>query len=724
MRPTTMIVVSGLILGACGGGSGERAPSRARAVAPPDTGGGAGASAPTAGQIVITEIMPAPPQQYDEWFELLNTTTEELELGGCVLDSTGTGSTQQHTIEGSLVVPAGGRVLLNKEVESTAELVCIDDLDVCAAPAAYRFKTLTFSNSDPDTLVLICGAETVDEVTFDWSSFDGDCDDLMAAGGAAGGCALQLAPEREAGSDNADATSWGSWGLPPADLGFVDARDVLTLGSPGAQGSHATLDTGGDDTDTDEPDDTDTAAPELPADACTEGQAILTEFMPAPKDSGYNDEWIEVKGLLGGGSCNIHACTVEIAYPEGEVYKSLVLDDADGEIQVPGGEYVVLARGSSDEVAAGIQWVNGADGATTSAAFVWGYNDLALPDCVDNACEWTVTLRCGDRVVDQAPMSMDAFEEQASTCPDGGCSVNLHQDFETVDGNDQLDRWCVPTGEENTWTYTHPADDDGSVEVTTLYGTPGRVGSCPELDWPAVGEIVFTELMPSPAGTNEWLELYNLADRTVELTLCELVRYRLDETGAVTSEQTYTLGGGGQGVAIAPGAVQVFAKNGCILDEDESADSGDTGASLDCSWGELPYGSLSFTDGETETVELRCPSADLSVVVVDGFSYNTEVQGIRSGHSLSYDPSGVDDPATGNDDADAWCEAGFSQEFCDLGEGDCNYGSPGAIAPCSTETDWPEGRVCRCASARPAAALPPALLALAALVLRRRRTRI
>ena len=59
-----------------------------------------------------------------------------------------------------------------------------------------------------------------------------------------------------------------------------------------------------------------------------------------------------------------------------------------------------MARGASDEISAGISWVNIVTGATVSADYIWSYNALKMPDCADyggeSVCEWTVRLSCGE----------------------------------------------------------------------------------------------------------------------------------------------------------------------------------------------------------------------------------------------------------------------------------------------------------------------------------------
>jgi hypothetical protein len=75
-----------------------------------DTSACMSAPAPTAGQIVITEIMPNPAALNDgdgEWFEVRNTTAGPLQLGGCMfLDNQATPA--MFPVTGSLIAPANG----------------------------------------------------------------------------------------------------------------------------------------------------------------------------------------------------------------------------------------------------------------------------------------------------------------------------------------------------------------------------------------------------------------------------------------------------------------------------------------------------------------------------------------------------------------------------------------------------------------------------------------
>ncbi|MBK9071760.1 MAG: lamin tail domain-containing protein [Myxococcales bacterium] len=98
---------------------------------------------------------------------------------------------------------------------------------------------------------------------------------------------------------------------------------------------------------------------------------------------------------------------------------------------------------------------------------------------------------------------------------DTGQSLQVDPDFESTDGNDSISAWC---------------DGSDLFGATSDLGTPGEpnnecplspgVGECIENDairdivTPGVGELIISEVMPSPAGTDaneEWIEFYATA---------------------------------------------------------------------------------------------------------------------------------------------------------------------------------------------------------------------
>ena len=103
--------------------------------------------------------------------------------------------------------------------------------------------------------------------------------------------------------------------------------------------------------------------------------------MPSPEgDSSH--EWLELKGL--GDSCSLNACAI-IQSTLADPYDSSGYDAADkwlvfdeqteDQLQIVNGQYLLLAKVPSDDVAAGVTWTN-ADGSSVSADYLYGYTKL------------------------------------------------------------------------------------------------------------------------------------------------------------------------------------------------------------------------------------------------------------------------------------------------------------------------------------------------------------
>ena len=86
----------------------------------PGTGGG---TAPGVGELVITEVMVDPEaasDEHGEWIEVYNPTTRALDLQGLTLETQFTTVPgTPHVIASSVVVPAGGYVVLGRSSDTT-----------------------------------------------------------------------------------------------------------------------------------------------------------------------------------------------------------------------------------------------------------------------------------------------------------------------------------------------------------------------------------------------------------------------------------------------------------------------------------------------------------------------------------------------------------------------------------------------------------------------------
>jgi hypothetical protein len=663
------------------------------------------AAPPAAGDLVFTEVLADDACGYNEWFEVYNTSSSEVDLDGCLLESinTSSGTAYEHTVVGPVLIAPNGYAVLNRATTSSCDdgnpATSVDGDGLVTA--VYEYGSLRISNADPNTLRLTCDTVLIDEVTVDADEFN--CDELSSDGtsGTYGSCTLQLNPANaiEATTNDDATTSDGAWCesntadeytdvSPPADGGPFPA-----LGTPGAANQCGDGGvTGGDDSGSGSGDsgsgDGDDGDVTVPVDVCVAGDVVISELMIAPRDGANADEWIEVYG--SGAGCNLHSCVIETWTDSEGLRDSDVINATDDSLQLAVGDHLVLARSTSADIdAGGISWVD-SDGNSTEADYLYEYGVYLRSDPGE------VKVVCDGAVVDSARVDWAAFADFTSGCPDGWCSVNLHPGFMSPEANDDLNNWCIPPTEDNLYTHTDPNGD-----VWELVATPGKENDCPFFDWPTQGEAAFAEIMTAPQGTNEWFEIYNATDRDLELTLCELrrVKYGVDEeTGEYgpLSEASWLIGEDGMEVMVASGEVQLFVKDDCLIPQ---LSSGDTGMEPTCSLDQVFYGSLSFTADSDETLSLVCPDATGGSVIVDEIAFNMAVQGIRDGHSLMLDQSKLGaDTHTVNDDPSAWCEAAFSQEFYKAEEEKCNYGTPGEATPCLTDPLNPPDTICRCST--------------------------
>jgi len=668
------------------------------------------AAPPAAGDLVFTEVLADDACGYNEWFEVYNTSTDEVDLDGCLLESINTvsGTSYDHTVSGPVLIAGNTYAVLNRSTtsscddENPATSVDADGL----VTAAYEYGALRISNGDANILRITCSGTVIDEITLEADQFD--CDELSSDGttGTYGSCTLQLDPANAidaATNDDATTSEGGAWCESNTADQYNDVTPALNsddepwgplpaLGTPGAAnqcgdgGVSGGDDGGGDDGGGDDGgDDGDVT---VPVDVCVPGDVVISELMIAPRDGANADEWIEVYG--SGAGCNLHSCVIETWTDDEGLRDSDVINATDDSLQLAVGDHVVLARSTSSDVdAGGISWVD-TDGNTTEADYLYEYGVYLRSEPGE------VKVVCDGEVVDSARVDWGAFEDLIGGCPDGWCSVNLHPGFMNADANDDLANWCVPPTDGNLYTHTDPNGD-----VWELVGTPGKENDCPFFDWPTQGEAAFAEIMTAPQSTNEWFELYNATDRDLELTLCELrrVKYGTDEESGEygpLSEASWLIGEDGVEVMVPAGSVQLFVKDDCLI---PTGSEEDTGGAATCSYDEVHYGSLSFTADSDETLSLICPDASGGSVIVDEIAFNMAAQGIRDGHSLMLDQSKLGpDTHTINDDPGNWCEAAFSQEFYEAEEEKCNYGTPGEASQCLTDPLNPPDTVCRCST--------------------------
>ena len=639
---------------------------------------------PGAGDLVITEITAAPATGSREWFEVQNVSGRDLELEGCLLaeghyndEKVWTGN--DHTVDGSVVIPADERAVLVYGTSSDTVPLCVawtdEAMSDCIVESAYRYRSLGFNNGDPELLSITCDAVLVDEAPIDWGAFSGDCPDE-----ADGNCSVNLDP------DSIDATAndeLSAWCVPWQAALTWDHNGSPSIGTPGAANLCFEV----------EP-------------WCEPGDAVISELMIDPPDS--YDEWIEIFGA-GAESCNIGACQLRAGPSPDWTYEPTEEDDWSWDVvdievsfdrlMVEAGGYALLARSE--------EWITGDGTGVDDIPADFTYSGISLPN---GDAEW-LHLVCGDNLIDSAPIDWSSL---SSFCPEGNCSANLSASAQDATSNDDITGWCVPPTDA---THVNPSG-------LTIRATPGSEGSCLELRWPSEGQVVFTELIASPqGGMSEYMELYNTSTSELDLRFCELRKHRLDELGEVDADslKSHTIGEDGTTLTMAAGGIQLLAYKDCLTSTD--TDTADTaGPAEGCDLGEYLYSTIQISADEEEHISLVCPGAAGAEVVVDAIASNFSVEGVRDGHSLMLDPEAAN--AADNDASSSWCEAAFSQKIDFLSDDieDCNYGTPGSLDPCLVDTPEPLQPICRCSSQqRPAGALGLALITLGAILIGRRK---
>ena len=152
--------------------------------------GNATTDAPSAGDLIITEIMQDPAAVSDgngEWFEIYNTTGSAINIQGWVIKDNGSDS---HTIGSFISVPAGGYVVLgNNDNNSTNGGVTVD----------YEYTGYTLANSDDEVvLYLPDGTTEIDRVNYDGGPGFPD----------PAGASMSLDPDHYNSTGNDDGSHW------------------------------------------------------------------------------------------------------------------------------------------------------------------------------------------------------------------------------------------------------------------------------------------------------------------------------------------------------------------------------------------------------------------------------------------------------------------------------------------------------------------------------------
>jgi len=333
------------------------------------------------------------------------------------------------------------------------------------------------------------------------------------------------------------------------------------------------------------------------------GDLVITEIFPdyaAPAGSSGADtgqEWFEIYNA-SSAAIDLKGVVLTLSRPDGTSVKTHSMTEAT----IQPGEYMVLGDVDPSQMPA---WVDYGYGSDLGEMF--------------NSNGGKLALSCNDVEVDHA--LYDQVDTGFSLQFDG----NQAPDYTS---NDDLANWC-------------PADAANSPEYTpSNYGTPGaanqacmttQAGMCNDngtqrpVVKPGPGDLVITEVMPSPSGSDtvqEWFEVY--VNKSVDLNGVQLDRPSDSSSpNVLTSPDCMT---------VAAGDYLVFAK---------STDNTMNGM--------LPRVDGTFTFSLVATGDLQVLDPDGGVV--DAVTWTSAA----TGSARQLDPDFTD--ATANDTERYWCDA-------------------------------------------------------------------
>ena len=171
----------------------------------------------TAGGLVISEIMNNPgavADEFGEWFEVYNATSDSVDLQGLMVSDAGSDT---FTISSSVIVPAGGYAVIGNNADATTNGGVTLDY-------AYVHSTeMTLSNGD-DEIILTNANGLIDEVFWDGGEEFPD----------AGSYSMNLDPGSLDSALNDDGANWcyGSDSLTSGDKGTPGTSNSPCLPPP------------------------------------------------------------------------------------------------------------------------------------------------------------------------------------------------------------------------------------------------------------------------------------------------------------------------------------------------------------------------------------------------------------------------------------------------------------------------------------------------------------
>ncbi len=383
------------------------------------------------GDAAFTEIMIRAPNSNREWFELLVTSPRGCDLQGCRLQegpdaNPFLGPTEAHWDFHTIDVPGNVLEIAQGEYAVFAKV----DAEVGTPPggaavvAVDLYSGISFGDTEPGYIHLLCGGEVVDTAPYDWSLFEDSCPE--------GGCSVGVVPIHE---DSGGNDFLGRWCLPPQEPVWTTPEDLPFRGTPGGPGVCDVRD--------------------WPV----EGEVLFSELMVAP--SGGVPEWFELTDRTGEGYA-LAGCRVE---------RFRLAEDGTidvGTIQ----DYVLGADDSDPVIEAGGTVVFGRDCLNGAVREDGGecvhdeyfYGSLSF----SNSEPEFVDLYCPDGVGGEVRVDRAGYDV-TSTGARSGHSIQIDMSEAEPDDNDAPSGWCEAS-------FADPYTTLGGFDVN--YGTPGTSSPC------------------------------------------------------------------------------------------------------------------------------------------------------------------------------------------------------------------------------------------------------
>lgn len=327
-----------------------------------------------------------------------------------------------------------------------------------------------------------------------------------------------------------------------------------------------------------------------PACHLIQGDLVISEIMANPSGDDTGLEWFEIYNTTGK-IVDLAGLTVVASKTDGTGASQFQI----AELMVAAGAYAVLGDTTPDLKPPYVDYGYGT-----------GLGELRNADGL-------IALKCGDTVVDQATYA---------TAPDSASLELSGSMAPDALANDSATNWCAATTNYDGLNHGTPGT------ANEICGGSGPQGMCKDgatlrdVREPAAGDLVVSEVMADPAGSDtaqEWFEVYVKTD--VDLNGLELGTALGSPDDTLTSTDC---------LAVTAGRFLLFAR---------STDSTMNGGLP------APY--------QTESLSLTNSGGTIVLSVGGNLVDSAPYASATTGASFSLDPTKLD--ATSNDDTASWC---------------------------------------------------------------------